>query len=123
MVSVDQRWVDRIGPEAAEQVARAWVVRRAGGFLTFLFVGLEIAFQLANYYRPGILASVPLLFVGTFCLFYSQRYFVAARRLIAEQVGLPRNRAKFVPISRGMDDIDRWLAARGKPGWPVKGWR
>jgi hypothetical protein len=123
VVSVDQRWVDRIGPAAAEQLARGGAVRRAGGALGLLFVALEIAFQLADYYRPGIIASSLLFFAGMFCLFYSLRFFAAARRLIAEQVGLPPNKAKFVPISRGIVGYDRWLAARSDPGWPVKGWR
>lgn len=124
MVSVDQQWVDRVGPSAAEQLARGAAVRRTGGILALLFVALEIAFQLDNYYRPGIIASAVLFFVGMFCLFYSLRYFGAARRLIAEQVGLRPSQAKFIPVSRGgIVDFDRWYAARGKPGWPVKGWR
>jgi hypothetical protein len=123
VVSVDKQWVDRVGPAAAEQLARGGTVRRTGGILGLLFVGLEIAFQLANYYRPGIIASSLLFFAGMFCLFYSLRYFAAARQLIAEQVGLRPNQAKFVPVSRGIIDYDRWYAARGNPGWPVKGWR
>jgi len=124
VVSLDQQWVSRVGPAAAEQLARANAYRRTGGIFGLLFVVLEIAFQLDDYNRPGITASAALFFAGMFCLFYSQRPFAAARRLIAEQVGLPPKQAKYIPVARGgVADFDRWYAARGKPGWPVKGWR
>lgn len=64
MVSTDQQWADRVGPAAAEQLARGGTVRRTGASLGLLFVGLQIAFQLANYYRPGIIASSVLFFVA-----------------------------------------------------------
>jgi hypothetical protein len=123
VVSADQQWVDRIGPAAAEQLARGAAVRRAGGVMLLLFVALEIAFQLDNYFRPGIIASAVLFFAGMFCLFYSMRYSAQARRMIATRVGLAPDQARFVPVSRGIADYDRWYTARGNPGWPVKGWR
>jgi len=124
VVSVDQQWVDRVGPAAADQLARGVAYRRAGGLLLLLFLLLEIGFQLDDYYRPGIIASAPLFFIGLFLLFYSLRPFASARRLIAERVGLPPDQAKYIPINRGgMVGFDRWYAARGRPGWPIKGWR
>ncbi len=123
MVSIDQQWVDRIGRAAAEQLARGAAIRRSGGVMLLLFVVLEIAFQLDNYFRPGVISAAVLFFAGMFCLFYSMRYSAEARRMIAAQVGLGPEQARFVPVSRGIAGYDRWYAARGNPGWPVKGWR
>jgi hypothetical protein len=86
-------------------------------------VVLEIAFQLAGYYRPGIIGSV-MFFIGSMlALFYAIRLQARARRLIAARLGLPPSQAKWVRVRQGTAGYDRWLAARNKPGWPATGWR
>ena len=83
-----------------------------------LFVVLEIAFQLADYYRPGIEASVILLVLSLLGVFDSIRLMGQARRLVAPGLGVAARDAKWVRLRHGTHGFDRWLAARNEPGWP-----
>lgn len=116
-------WSVRIGDEAAGLIGRATAARRAGGVSGVLFVVLEIAFQLADYYRPGIEASVIFLVAFVFGWFYAIRLMARARRVVAARVGLPTQDAKWVRLRHGTEGFDRWIAARDRPGWPSSGWR
>jgi YD repeat-containing protein len=81
-VSADSHgWSARIGDEAAGLIGRAAVIRLASVGSGLLFVFLEIAFQLANYYRPGIEAPVIFLVAFVFGWFYG--YDGQGRRISA----------------------------------------
>jgi hypothetical protein len=116
-------WSVRIGDDAAGLIRRAAAARRAGGASLLVCVVLEIAFQLADYYQPGIIGSLIFLVGGMFGLFYAIRLMGQARQVVAARLGLPAAEAKWVRLRHGTAGYDRWLAARNKPGWPGSGWR
>jgi hypothetical protein len=116
-------WTVRIGAEATELIRRATATRRAGFVSLLLCVVLEIGFQLANYYRPGIEGSLIFMAGGVFGLSYAIRLMARARRVVAPRVGLSLQDAKYIRLRHGTEGFDQWLAARDQPGWPSRGWR
>lgn len=116
-------WPVRIGDDAAGLIRRATAARRAGGASLLVCVVLEIAFQLADYYKPGIIGSLIFLIGGMFGLFYAIRLVGQARRVVAARLALPPSAAKWVRLRHGTAGYDRWLAARNQPGWPGNGAR
>lgn len=111
-------WPVRIGAEATELIRRATAIRRAGFFSLLLCVVLEISFQLADYYRPGIIGSLIFFVGGMFGLFYPIRLMAQARRIVAARLGMPASDAKWIRLRYGPAGFDRWLGARNQPGWP-----
>lgn len=116
-------WSGRIGDEAAGLIRRSITVRRAGGASLLLCVVLEIGFQLANYYQPGIVGSLVFFVAGLAGLIHPIRLMARARRIVAGRLGLPAEDAKYIRLRHGTEGYDSWLAARGQPGWPSRGWR
>jgi hypothetical protein len=112
-------WPSRIGAEASALLRRAAVYRQGGTALALLFVAVCIGFQFAEN-EPGIIASAALCAAGVAGPFVAIRRMAAARRLVADRLAMPPAEARYVRLRHGPDGYDRWLAARGRPGWPQR---
>ena len=112
-------WEPRIGREAAATLHHSLRDKRIGMAYGLVFVASEIIFQIAKL-RLGVELSTLwfLVLIGYFV--HSFHLLGVAKRQAASFLEMPKSDQWTIPLGFA-STFDKWLAARGKPGWPRKG--
>lgn len=119
-------WESRIGSEAAITLRRANRYNRIGASCGLAFVAFAIGFQLANIplemEQIGITLST-LWFAAMIGFFVrADRAKSKTRRQAVAYLGMSDSARPYLPLQSPVD-LDKWISAQDKPGWPRKGWR
>jgi hypothetical protein len=111
-----EAWTPRIGPQATNALALSQLQgRRLVAFVAGWLV-LCVLFQVLHLgiaVALSCLLWLPILYYAVAVV----RSTVKIQRAAVGFLNLEGEQFKAMPI-RGPDTFDRWIAARGQPGWP-----
>jgi hypothetical protein len=111
-----EAWTPRIGPQAANALALSQLQGRRLVALVAGWLVLCIFFQVLHLgiaVALSCLLWLPILYYAVAVV----RSTVKIQRAAAGYLNLEGQQYKAMPI-RGPETFDRWIAARGQPGWP-----
>ena len=118
----DARWLAQWEPRIGREAAMTWQCslrnKRLGMAYGLVFVAFEVGFQIAKL-RLGVELSALWFLVLIGYLVHSFHLLGVAKRQSASFLEMPESDRWAIPLGFA-STFDRWLAARGKPGWPRK---